>query len=389
MAMQIVCFVLSLVVAASLAAECPGAIGNDWVVNQGRCFKFVNEPMSWKSAQKRCSLLGFAGKLAIPDDDNTERDARKAVESISLLSGEEHEWIWSGINDVGNEGVWKSVDGVNVKNLKFRAGQPDNAGGKEHYVHIHGKDWNWNDVPEGNKYPFICEAKPVELGENQCPDNWQLSGDRCLKYISSKLNWYDAQERCSIMGKEGYLAYVGSEDDNNNVFNVARKAGSDGDFWIGLEDLRHEGVFSSPFGKRSSYKKWRPNEPNDLSGEDCVHMTKTNREWNDLNCQKHTRPFVCQQSAIVSAARCPAGWVLSGDSCLRYFRRHCDWSEALSECQRQGPGGTLPFISSEAENNEVYEAAAMSAGGEYNGNFKNFWIGVTDKVSTTSKLTNI
>ena len=384
--MQIVCFVLSLVVATSLAAECPGAVGNDWVVGKDRCYKFVNRPMSWRSAQKYCSSLGFAGRLAFPDTDEASGSARKAVQSISLVSGVP-EWLWIGITDEGNEGVWKSVDGVKVQNLKFREGQPDNAGGKEHYVHIHGKDWNWNDVPEGNKYPFICQAKPVELGENQCPDNWVRRGDLCYKYISSKLNWYDAQTRCSIMGNEGSLAYVGSEADNNNVFEAA---GTNGDFWIGVADLRHEGVWSSPFGKRSSFNKWLPNEPNDLSGEDCVHITTTDRKWNDLNCQKSSRPFVCQRSAIVSADRCPAadGWVQRGDNCYRYFRKHGDWNEALSECRRQGPGGTLPFIGSEAKNNEVYEAAAMSAGGEYVDNFKNFWIGVTDKVSTLYRYLN-
>ena len=61
-----------------------------------------------------------------------------------------------------------------------------------------------------------------------------------------------------------------------------------------------------------------------------------------------------------------------------YFLNRGSWDNALSHCRQQG--GTLPFIASQAENVEVYEAAARSAGGECTDNFRHFWIGITDQV---------
>ena len=378
MAMSIVCFVLLLVFTTSLADECPGAIGSNWVVGKDRCYRYVSRAMSWRAAQKYCSSLGFAGGLAFLDSDQASAGARKAVQS-SLGTSEAPDWIWIGVTDEGDEGVWKSVDGVKVEKPNFRQGQPDNAGGREHYVHIHGKDWNWNDVPEGDKYPFICQAEPLFPFENKCPMHWESRGGLCYKYIDTPLNWYDAQQRCSILSGEGSLAYVESEKDNDNIFELP---GANGDFWIGLSDLRHEGQWSSPYGKNAKYLNWKPNEPNDMNGEDCVHMTN-NRQWNDHDCADNKRPFVCQRSSTFSINRCPPGdgWVQRGDDCYKYFHKRVNWNSALSECRSQGRGGTLPFINSKAQNDLVYEAAALSAGGEYRDSFKNFWIGVTDEVS--------
>ena len=382
MALKLLFLVITLFVGASWADECPGAREGNWVYDKDieRCFLYINTPMSWKAAQRYCSNLGFAGSLAILDSPAESEAAREAMlQSVNVAP----EWLWLGITDAGHEGVWKTVCGEALTYTNFRAHQPDNYNNVEHYVHINGNSWDWNDVPENNQYPFLCQAEPVEYNKIQCPEHWTQAGNLCYKYIDSQFNWYDAQERCALLGNEGQLAFVGSEDDNNNVYEAAGK----GDFWVGLTDLCHEEVWSGPYGKRTSYTKWRPNEPNDLHGEDCVHITDTDREWNDLDCGAKIRPFVCQKSALHTYNRCPPGheWIQRGENCYRYYRSSGTWQEASAECKDLGFGGTLPFISSEVENEEVYQAAARSAGGECVDNFRNFWIGITDKVSVVTE----
>ncbi|XP_072045393.1 macrophage mannose receptor 1-like [Amphiura filiformis] len=386
MAMKIIFLAISLVVSTSLADDCPGAIGDNWVYSEniGRCFRYISTPMSWKAAQKHCSSLGFAGSLAFLNNQEVSQFARTAVTTAADAIPE---WLFIGITDEGHEGEWAGTDGEKPDETPFRAGQPDNHGGNEHYVHVNGQTWEWNDIPVSAEYPFICQVEPADVDTVRCPMNWQQHGDLCYKYIDSRLNWYDAQERCSLLGNEGELAFVGCKEDNDNVFEAA---GTEGDFWIGVTDECHEGVWSSKFGEVTQFLNWRPNEPNDLSGEDCVHITSVDREWNDLGCGKHTRPFVCQKSAKFSRSRCPPGdgWVQRGENCYQYYQQSGTWEEALAQCRQLGPDGTLPFIRSEAENNEVYEAAARSAGGECVDNFKNFWIGITDHVDDSGAWTD-
>ena len=375
--MQIASLLISLVVATTLADECPGAVGGNWVVGNDRCYSYVSKAMSWYAAQQHCSSLGFAGSLAFLDTEEASGSARRAVLN-SIGTANVPVWIWIGITDEGNEGVWKSVDGVTVENSNFRNGQPDNAGGREHYVHIHGKDWNWNDAPEGDKYSFICQVQPAQYEAVKCPMHWKQSGDKCYKYIDSPLSWDMAQKRCKVMGNGGSLAYVESEEVNNNVFE---STGNKGDFWIGLTDKCHESKWSSVFGKQSTYQKWLPDEPNDMgNGEDCVHVTSTDRGWNDLGCEEK-RPFVCQKSARYSYPDCPEGWIQRGENCYRYVKSRGSFTNAMTKCEEESRGASLASVRSDTDADELYEMAAVSAGGECVDNFQNFWMGVRYPVS--------
>jgi len=69
--------------------------------------------------------------------------------------------------------------------------------------------------------------------------------------------------------------------------------------WLGFNDREVEGHFQwlDHVKGYSTYTNWRPNEPNDANGEDCLvgyyHSSSTNNfAWNDLPCT-HSRAFVC------------------------------------------------------------------------------------------------
>lgn len=52
--------------------------------------------------------------------------------------------------------------------------------------------------------------------------------------------------------------------------------------WIGLSDEAAEGSFAWSSGAPLGYVNWSAGEPNDLNGEDYVHMLDGSGQWNDL-----------------------------------------------------------------------------------------------------------
>lgn len=65
--------------------------------------------------------------------------------------------------------------------------------------------------------------------------------------------------------------------------------------WIGL--------FKDPWkwsdGSRSSFRYWKPSQPNYLKDQDCVAaIFKDKGQWNDLNCGGR-RNFVCRGGKLL------------------------------------------------------------------------------------------
>ena len=106
------------------------------------------------------------------------------------------------------------------------------------------------------------------------------------------LNWDNARSYCLSYG--GDLASVSNKSEMDFIANKTSKAGI-GDFWIGLNDRRKENVFvwsdGTPYNK-SIYNNWYPDEPNNLGGEDCVELFKT--QWNDESCMGE-KSYICER----------------------------------------------------------------------------------------------
>ena len=75
--------------------------------------------------------------------------------------------LWLGATDEAAEGVWTWVDGTPVKFGAWITDNPNNLGGKEHYLAtiMHEKKHDWNDCPKDGKVRnfqvvgLICEWK--------------------------------------------------------------------------------------------------------------------------------------------------------------------------------------------------------------------------------------
>ena len=64
-------------------------------------------------------------------------------------------------------------------------------------------------------------------------------------------------------------------------------------YWIGVHDITTEGKFEYVESFPITVSYWKPGEPNNVGGEDCVHYKKGG--WNDEPCY-NTRDYLCQMS---------------------------------------------------------------------------------------------
>ena len=115
------------------------------------------------------------------------------------------------------------------------------------------------------------------------------SGGTCYSYSTSTgINWADARLQCVTRGYD--LATISSSEENTLVQNITTGT----DCWIGLNDIVNEGTFLWPDGSSPTYTEWGSGEPNNLGGEDCVHIIGT--DWNDLPCTLTLSCYSCSST---------------------------------------------------------------------------------------------
>ncbi|KAM4636539.1 tetranectin-like protein [Discoglossus pictus] len=56
------------------------------------------------------------------------------------------------------------------------------------------------------------------------------------------------------------------------------------DVFIGVNDIKQEGVFTYLNGKPVTYANWNTNEPNGKREENCIEIQTNDRNWNDQGC---------------------------------------------------------------------------------------------------------
>eukprot|EP00899_Mesostigma_viride_P026515 jgi/Mesvir1/7048/Mv09164-RA.1 len=290
--------------------------------------------------------------------------------------------------------------------------------------------WNDEDCNRSLYYP-VCETA---LAPVFCPAGWTLTANTCLRRGSSTASWNDAESACdrtNVGGATGDLVAISSAAENDAVAVVC---GLGNNCWIGLNDLAREGTYvwadnSTPFtfGNRvgtSPYPSppWLSNQPDNFrNGQDCVRLIGSTVGgtltgiWDDEFCFR-TFLYVCETPTVTSlpppsppsppppsppppsppppsppppspsppppsppppspppsSLRCPEGWTLTANTCLRRGSSTASWNDAESACDRTNVGGAtgdLVAISSAAENDAV--AAVCGLG-------NNCWIGLND-----------
>ena len=117
------------------------------------CFKYAGKS-TWAEGVDICEENDSV--LPLPDDDQEDMDLYDYVQSLGILS------IWLDGTDEAEEGIWVDSAGNNITFFNWREDQPDNNGGREHYIHYRpGWGGLWNDHHGENTDYILCQKQPT------------------------------------------------------------------------------------------------------------------------------------------------------------------------------------------------------------------------------------
>ena len=327
-----------------------------------KTYRLLKERCAWHVAKQRCEAMG--GALAAP---------RSKEENAFLTRLAGRRQVWLGGTDEGDEGGWRWTDGSPLSYRNWAPGQPDNAGGREHYLRL-GPDGQWRDdhaagctfasEKRGESVSgFICEwskaERPSEQGalratpsrgrgagvERSEPPKKsppkltarramvasRRFGNRAFAVVDGKVSWHAAKARAEAMG--GRLAVIPSPETNRFLKRLA--AGRR--VWIGASDEARDGDWRWVDGRKALYANWRRGEPNNHAGfEHYAHLNEDGT-WNDTNAGGHWGDRESVEGFIVE-------WPVEGKALERAAEPASDWaSPGLSgrklcpHCHRASP----------------------------------------------------
>ncbi|XP_071511496.1 C-type lectin domain family 19 member A-like [Diadema antillarum] len=143
---------------------------------------------------------------------------------------------------------------------------------------------------------FMIVFAWVQIGASGCcPEFWTQYGSYCYRSIAQRKTWTAAGSSCRSFGAE--LASVHSSAENDFVYDLwsLPNKHADAGFWIGLNDVSNENNFAYSDGTAYDYQHWAPGEPNNDDNEDCIHLWKNTKEWNDRECSSELA-YVCKMA---------------------------------------------------------------------------------------------
>lgn len=153
---------------------------------------------------------------------------------------------------------------------------------------------------------FLLALMLMLHGANSSPGpcgNWTHYGNSCYKFFNISKSWYNASTSCQ--SENSFLVTIDDISENQFVITTLTSSYS----WIGLNDISQEGQFEWVSGSTSSYRRWSPDEPNNVDiagyppGEDCTHVYNSKPYWNDYPCLAPL-PYVCEKGRYCLDMKC-------------------------------------------------------------------------------------
>jgi len=112
-------------------------------------------------------------------------------------------------------------------------------------------------------------------------------------YVGEALTGGQAESYAKALG--GVLVTVENAIQNQAVKDILSHHGST-EAWIGLNDVRTEGVWEWFSGADNSFRSWFGGEPNNRRNEDYVTIFNENGNWNDRSGADRKYPFFVERS---------------------------------------------------------------------------------------------
>ncbi|KAJ8026239.1 Contactin-associated protein 1 [Holothuria leucospilota] len=213
---------------------------------------------------------------------------------------------------------------------------------------------------------------------DSCPSGWAEYNSNCYRYIEEKKTWYDAEVYCQNQG--GHIVTPADESEYLYVRLTARWINpGESTFWIGLNDIENEGVWTDAELNGATYTRWRNGEPNGGITENGVLMyAYESDDYIDVSVE-NSYYFVCKAAIGASAiaqpsvhSSCVSSWAYddSLQSCYYFSSDTRTFDSARSYCQSQG--ADLAVLETDAEWQYLINYY------RYHFSSRTFWIGATD-----------
>ncbi|XP_072326972.1 lectin-like [Scyliorhinus torazame] len=139
-----------------------------------------------------------------------------------------------------------------------------------------------------------------QVDKRLCPEGVVHFG-HCFTFVSQKMDWKSAEAHCQNLAPGSHLASIHCKKQHDIILSMIPKVKEKHmTTWIGMHDIKTEGIHVWIDDSPTDFAKWYPGEPNNEGNEDCVQIIdKKTIGWNDESCRLKY-PFICSHKLSCS-----------------------------------------------------------------------------------------
>ncbi|XP_029309190.1 macrophage mannose receptor 1-like [Cottoperca gobio] len=356
-----------------LFGYCPTTSTDHWMKNlaTGAYYQLNTQSvLTWAQAEASCKQQG-SSLLSITDPNE------QAFVSALLGSGKHKLWIGLVLDQ---EHGWQWSDLKPFRYLRWSTGHPlPNPGHNCAFLDSAGQH-SWQSSSCVKKLGYVCYKSGVpptvpQIEQGFCSTPWIPYNGHCFHLHRTALTWSDAQRECRK--ENGELVNIRNVEDQSFVISQLGYASTD-ELWIGLNDIRTEGLFDWSDHSIVTFTSWQFGKPAAATdADDCVLISGENGNWVDRWCdEKHG--FICmKQSATESTGDevdvdigCKAGWRRHGSYCYFVGTETKTFDEAKDDCKSSD--SYLADVANGVDNAFLVSLVGMRAE-------KYFWLGLSNQ----------
>ena len=128
-----------------------------------------------------------------------------------------------------------------------------------------------------------------------CPFGQEFNEEFCVKLITKKLKWQEAQNYCqTTFGPKSNLVEIDTKDDLNNLMKMYKTHMKK--LWLGFTDKNSSKndfkSYSNPNQRGLKFTNFQSNRPSNIRNFNCLVMDLKTGLWFDENCGNSLK-FAC------------------------------------------------------------------------------------------------
>uniref|UniRef100_A0A671TZF3 Mannose receptor, C type 1b n=1 Tax=Sparus aurata TaxID=8175 RepID=A0A671TZF3_SPAAU len=317
--------------------------------------------LTWDQAAASCKQQG-ASLLSVSDPNE------QAYLSALLETGKHKLWIGLMLDP---EHGWQWSDAKPFRYLRWTSGHPlPNPGHNCAFLDSAGQH-TWQSSSCAKKLGYICYkdgAPPThpQIEQGFCSSPWIPYNGHCFQLQRTLQTWSNAQKECRKEG--GDLVSVRNVEDHSFVISQLGYASTD-ELWIGLNDIRTEGLFDWSDHSPVTFTSWEFGKPSVSTGaEDCVIIAGEKGNWGDRSCDEQ-HGFICMKQSSTDSTG-DEGWKKHGSYCYFVGTETKTFDEAKDDCEASG--SYLADVSNGVDNAFLVSLVGLRPE-------KYFWLGLSNQ----------